>query len=167
MEDLEIIDQYWARDENAISETACKYGPYCRYIAYRILWNSEECVNDTYLHASEIAAQESVSRGTRKKFLRGRAGKSDQRERQSRAPKPRTGPAGETPQQAHRDIQKDIPMTCLPCYRNLNFSWWKVTETTISVLMLRCGKVSNENFLELIAACYFDYLQKLQNDSII
>ena len=54
MEDLEIIDQYWARDENAISETARKYGPYCRYIAYHILWNSEdseECVNDTYLHA--------------------------------------------------------------------------------------------------------------------
>lgn len=54
MEDLEIVGLYWARDENAVSETARKYGQYCRYIAYRILWNSEdseECVNDTYLGA--------------------------------------------------------------------------------------------------------------------
>lgn len=54
MEDLEIVDLYWARDESAISETARKHGAYCRYIAYHILWNeedSEECVNDTYLSA--------------------------------------------------------------------------------------------------------------------
>lgn len=54
MDDNKIIDLYWARSENAISETADKYGKYCRYIAYNILHNdedSEECLNDTYLKA--------------------------------------------------------------------------------------------------------------------
>lgn len=54
MEDKQIVDLYWARAENAISETADKYGKYCHYIAYNILHNnedSEECVNDTYLAA--------------------------------------------------------------------------------------------------------------------
>ena len=54
MDDNQIIDLYWARSENAISETADKYGKYCHYIAYNILFNdedSEECVNDTYLKA--------------------------------------------------------------------------------------------------------------------
>lgn len=52
MDDNLIIDLYWARSERAISETADKYGKYCHYIAYNILYNdedSEECVNDTYL----------------------------------------------------------------------------------------------------------------------
>ena len=52
MDDKQIIDLYWARSERAISETAGKYGKYCHYIAYNILFNeedSEECVNDTYL----------------------------------------------------------------------------------------------------------------------
>lgn len=54
MEDRQIVDLYWARSENAISETERKYGRYCYYIAYNILHNnedSEECVNDTYLNA--------------------------------------------------------------------------------------------------------------------
>lgn len=54
MEDKQIVDLYWARSENAISETDKKYGRYCCYIAYNILHNnedSEECVNDTYLNA--------------------------------------------------------------------------------------------------------------------
>lgn len=54
MEDKQIVDLYWARSENAISETDKKYGRYCYYIAYNILHNnedSEECVNDTYLNA--------------------------------------------------------------------------------------------------------------------
>lgn len=54
MEDKEIVDLYWARFETAISETAGKYGRYCHYIAYNILYNdedSEECVNDTYMRA--------------------------------------------------------------------------------------------------------------------
>ncbi len=54
MDDTKIIDLYWMRSENAISETAGKYGGYCRSIAFRILQNhqdSEECVNDTWLAA--------------------------------------------------------------------------------------------------------------------
>ena len=54
MEDEKIVDLYWSRSEEAISETDRKYGRYCRSIAYRILQNeadSEECVNDAYLQA--------------------------------------------------------------------------------------------------------------------
>ena len=54
MEDKDIIALFWKRSENAIQETAKKYGRYCHYIAYKILYNeqdSEECVNDTYLNA--------------------------------------------------------------------------------------------------------------------
>lgn len=52
MEDNEIIELYWKRDEVAIQETDKKYGKYCSKIAYNIIANvedSEECVNDTYL----------------------------------------------------------------------------------------------------------------------
>lgn len=52
MEDEQIIELYWSRDEQAISETDRKYGPWCTGIAMRILQQheeSEECVNDTYL----------------------------------------------------------------------------------------------------------------------
>lgn len=54
MEDKKIVDLYWERSENAILETAKKYGKLCYSIAYNILRNSEdseECVNDTYLGA--------------------------------------------------------------------------------------------------------------------
>lgn len=54
MEDEEIITLYWNRSENAIKETALKYGKYCNTIAFNILYDSEdskECVNDTYLQA--------------------------------------------------------------------------------------------------------------------
>ncbi|MBR4290403.1 MAG: sigma-70 family RNA polymerase sigma factor [Oscillospiraceae bacterium] len=54
MDEKEIIDLYWLRSERAIEETAHKYGRFCYSIAYNILFNqedSEECVNDTYLHA--------------------------------------------------------------------------------------------------------------------
>lgn len=54
MEDKQIIDLYFARSENAISETADKYGNYCYSIAYNILTNredSEESVSDTYMAA--------------------------------------------------------------------------------------------------------------------
>ena len=56
MEDKEIIRLFWKRSEEAIRETAYKYGKYCHYIAYNILFNeedSEECVNDTYYNAWE------------------------------------------------------------------------------------------------------------------
>ena len=52
MEDKQIVDLYWARQESAIAETEKKYGRYCHYIAYQILSNdedAEEVVNDTYL----------------------------------------------------------------------------------------------------------------------
>lgn len=54
MEDKEIIDLYFARNEAAIFETENKYGRMLRLIAYHILRNepdSEECENDTY-HAA-------------------------------------------------------------------------------------------------------------------
>ena len=54
MEDQEIVALFWNRDENAIDETAKKYGNFCYSIAYKILSNhedSEESVNDTYIDA--------------------------------------------------------------------------------------------------------------------
>ena len=52
MEDGQIIDLYWARDEQAIAATSAKYGSYCHSIAYNILASredAEESVNDTYM----------------------------------------------------------------------------------------------------------------------
>ena len=54
MKDSEIVELYWNRSEDAISETKEKYGWYCTSIAYRMLSSiedSEECVSDTYLQA--------------------------------------------------------------------------------------------------------------------
>lgn len=54
MNDTEIVDLYWKREERAIEETSKKYGSYCYAIAYNILANhedSEESVNDTYIEA--------------------------------------------------------------------------------------------------------------------
>lgn len=54
MDDKAILDLYWARSEEAISETDAKYGAYCFTIAYNILnsrEDSEESVSDTYLAA--------------------------------------------------------------------------------------------------------------------
>lgn len=54
MEDSQIIDLYWQRSEQAIAETAQKYGSFCFTIAENILSireDAEECVNDTYHHA--------------------------------------------------------------------------------------------------------------------
>ncbi len=54
MEDSAIIDLYWARNEQAISETRRKYGAYCSAIARRLLGSpedAEECVSDTW-HAA-------------------------------------------------------------------------------------------------------------------
>ena len=52
MTDNEIIDLYLKRSENAINETARRYGTYCQAIAMGILHNkqdAEEVVNDTFL----------------------------------------------------------------------------------------------------------------------
>ena len=51
MEDTQIIDLYWQRDERAIGETDTKYGSFCHKLAMNILHSfqdSEECVSDTY-----------------------------------------------------------------------------------------------------------------------
>ncbi len=53
MEDNQIVQMYWERNEKAISATSEKYGSYCFSIAKNILGNyedAEECVNDTYLN---------------------------------------------------------------------------------------------------------------------
>lgn len=52
MEDSEIIELFWQRNEDAIKELADKYGHYCNTVALNILKNShdsEECINDSYL----------------------------------------------------------------------------------------------------------------------
>ena len=54
MEDSQIVDLYWERNEQAIRAAASKYGDYCYSIAYNILRSREdadESVNDTYLGA--------------------------------------------------------------------------------------------------------------------
>ena len=51
MEDKQIIELYWQRNEQAIAETDQKYGAFCFGIARNILSiheDAEECVNDTY-----------------------------------------------------------------------------------------------------------------------
>ena len=52
MDDQKIIELFWGRSEDAISEISQKYGKYCAFIAYSILRDREdceECVNDAYL----------------------------------------------------------------------------------------------------------------------
>ena len=57
MNDEKIIELYFARSENAITETDKKYGESCRKTAYSILGShedSEECTNDTYLKVWDV-----------------------------------------------------------------------------------------------------------------
>lgn len=52
MNDSEIIELYFQRDEQAIKETDSRYGGLCHLIAYNILNNkedAEECVSDAYV----------------------------------------------------------------------------------------------------------------------
>ncbi|HOD02567.1 MAG: RNA polymerase factor sigma-70 [Firmicutes bacterium ADurb.Bin300] len=54
MDDADIVELYWQRDESAIRETETKYGQYCFSIAFNILSDTEdskECVNDTWFRA--------------------------------------------------------------------------------------------------------------------
>lgn len=54
MEDRQIIELYWRRDEDAIVQSEQKYGAYCRAVARQILRvaeDVEECVSDTWLAA--------------------------------------------------------------------------------------------------------------------
>ena len=51
MDDSKILELYFKRSEDAISETEKKYGRYCQSIAYNILRDrgeSEECVNESF-----------------------------------------------------------------------------------------------------------------------
>lgn len=52
MEDIQIIELFFARDQQAITELDAKYGGACRKLSCQILNNrldAEECVNDAYL----------------------------------------------------------------------------------------------------------------------
>ena len=54
MEDGEIIELYWRRDEAAIAQSEKKYGAYCRAVICRILQlpeDVEECLVDTWMAA--------------------------------------------------------------------------------------------------------------------
>ena len=54
MEDSKIIELYFSRDDNAITETKNKYGKLLYSVSYNILHtkeDAEECENDTYLAA--------------------------------------------------------------------------------------------------------------------
>lgn len=54
MEDENIIELFWQRDEKAIELSQERHGTACFSMANRILNNvedSEECVNDTWLHS--------------------------------------------------------------------------------------------------------------------
>ena len=54
MTDADIVTLYWARDEQAIAQTAQKFGAYCRKIAMNLLGSqedAEECENDTWMAA--------------------------------------------------------------------------------------------------------------------
>jgi len=54
MDDNEIIELFWQRSEDALTECGNKYGGYCRTIARNITGSdgdAEECVNDTWLRA--------------------------------------------------------------------------------------------------------------------
>ena len=54
MQDKEILDLYFARDEQAIVETDKSHGAVCMQVSMNILHSrpdAEECLNDTYLRA--------------------------------------------------------------------------------------------------------------------
>ena len=65
MEDAEIVQLYWDRDQRAIEESDQKYGPLCRGVALRILESpedSEECVSDTWLRSWNVMPPQRPSR---------------------------------------------------------------------------------------------------------
>lgn len=65
MDDNQIIELYWERKEEAIQETALKYGGLCTHIAKNILLyleDSEECVSDTYFAVWNVIPKERPNR---------------------------------------------------------------------------------------------------------
>ena len=54
MNDKQILDMLWQRDEKAIDAMQQQYGKYCRYVAMRIVedeQDADEILNDTWLTA--------------------------------------------------------------------------------------------------------------------
>ena len=54
MEDTQIIDLFWKREERAVTELSDKYSGYCYKIAWNLLENhedSEECLSSTWYAA--------------------------------------------------------------------------------------------------------------------
>ena len=54
LDDEEIVELYWQREERAIRETDAKYGSYLNTVALHIVHDAldcEECLNDTYIGA--------------------------------------------------------------------------------------------------------------------
>lgn len=54
MQDSKIVELYWKRDERATVFTKEKYENYCHKVAYTLLQelrDTEECVNDTWVHS--------------------------------------------------------------------------------------------------------------------
>lgn len=50
MEDQEIVQLIWDRQEHGLRELSTKYNGYCYSVSYRIVHDAEdarECVNDT------------------------------------------------------------------------------------------------------------------------
>lgn len=57
MDDSEIVQLFWDRNETALSVTEKKHGKRCRTVAENILKNredAEDCVNDAYLKLWEL-----------------------------------------------------------------------------------------------------------------
>lgn len=68
MEDAQIIELFFARSEDAISELDKKYGKLCHKLADNILasaQDAEECVNDAYL-----STWNAIPRSVRNRFRR-------------------------------------------------------------------------------------------------
>ena len=61
MEDYQIVDLYWARQESAIAESDKKYGRMLNSISFSLLSSAEDaedCVNDTYVAAWQSMPEE-------------------------------------------------------------------------------------------------------------
>ncbi len=54
MDERTIVDLFWQRSEDALTQCARRYGAYCLTVTYNILRSrpdAEECVNETWLRA--------------------------------------------------------------------------------------------------------------------
>lgn len=68
MEDAQIIELFFVRSEDAISELDKKYGKLCHKLADNILasaQDAEECVNDAYLSTAASGIASGVCRHAR------------------------------------------------------------------------------------------------------